>query len=207
MAGHRCGIYPVPEPGPTRRVGYASPRRGTGPPAECDVLRPLEEILFIPVFVVPASEIPLSVDLPVLVVVADRNDDPTVADFMFCPAVHGTGRALTADQLETVADDLVYRSIEELHLGNDEVAQGFSSGQSPADAHVRNEQLEPSVDVPLVDRHRVSDGQLLDFKRVLNPSKALREVTERSVHGSSRQPSSRISAISGQAAPPSRIFS
>jgi hypothetical protein len=96
-------------------------------------LRPLDEIRFIPVLVVPASEIPLSVDLPVLVVVADRNDNPPVTDFMFCPAVHGTGGALTADQLDAVADYLVYGSIENLQLGNNEVAQGFSADQSPTD--------------------------------------------------------------------------
>lgn len=170
----RCGVLPAPERGPRRRRLWQSRTRRCGcPTVEGDVLRTFEHVGLIEVFVNPAREIPIAVDLLVLVVIPDRGDYPPVSDFVLSSAIHSPSGPLSAEQLDTVTNDVMYGPVEQSQLRRDHPAKSVSTPAMPTEVNVRNEQPKPRVHIAIVDSQRVPYRQLLDLESVLDASDAV----------------------------------
>ena len=128
----------------------------------------------------PTGEEPLVVHPAVVVEVADRHDDPAVADFVFGAAVHGASGGVVVDDLDAVADDLVDRPVEPPHLGLDVLAQDLAALSPAPHVDVRHEQPDPRVEVTTVDGEGVADRQLLDRLVRLDPGQSGQQVILRS---------------------------
>jgi hypothetical protein len=97
-------------------------------------------------------DVPLPVDVAVLVVVPDGITIQLVVEFMVGPAIHAARPTVSSGEGNAVPDNLIYRSVELARHRSDVVAQRISSDGGTLSYFW---DVQPGVDISFVDGHHV----------------------------------------------------
>lgn len=117
----------------------------------------------------PLDEAPLAAAALVDVVVTHRDHKPPVAVLVFGAAIHRSGRVVRVDEIELVAADQVDAAVEPPKYPVVPTLQRIPAVALRAGVDVVDEQRHQRVEIPGVEGHRVSTGQLADRETRFDP--------------------------------------